>query len=373
MNKIENIVLDIFDKDPFLPKDSFISQLDKAFEKEFGKKRHNKNKETATTDEPEKMTLFKFIEQFINEREKDPRFADMTVKNYKISFNYLKRYCEDKKQTIDFEDITPDFAAFYIPFLFDNGLQQNTVHKYIRDLKTFMNNAFERGFSTNLQHKFKAFSVVQKDTVQVYLSQDDLERLDKFDFSDNPILANARDWLMVACSTALRFEDFIQLTHEHIKTKKLPLKDEFYRVIDFETTKTDKPVSIPMTVFLDNCLERNGGTFPPLPTPSVKSANVLLNKRVKKVGKLVGLDESVTITQTFFGKTTHIQKKKYELLKTHTGRRTVISNMLLAGFDPFKVTKISGHKTLKMLGKYDRVTNEENAANLSQDPYFKPK
>jgi Phage integrase SAM-like domain/Phage integrase family len=297
----------------------------------------------------------------------------MTVKNYKISFNYLKKFCEDKKQTIDFENITSDFAALYIPFLFDNGLQQNTVHKYIRDLKTFMNNAFERGFTTNLQHKFKAFSVAQKDTVQVYLSQDDLERLDTFDFSDNTILANTRDWLIVACSTGLRFMDFIQLTNEHIKTKKMPLKDEYYRVIDFETAKTDKPVSIPMTIFLDNCLQRNGGTFPPLPTPSVKSACVLLNARFKKVGKLVGLDEPVTITNTFFGKTTYTQKKKYELLKTHTGRRTVISNMLLAGFDPFKVTKTTGHKGLKMLSKYDRVTNEENAANLSQDPYFKPK
>lgn len=61
---------------------------------------------------------------------------------------------------------------------------------------------------------------------------------------------------------------------------------------------------------------------------------------------------------------------KYELIKTHTARRTGCTNMYLAGIPVIDIMKISGHKTEKEFMKYIKVSKLETAQNLSRHPCF---
>lgn len=54
---------------------------------------------------------------------------------------------------------------------------------------------------------------------------------------------------------------------------------------------------------------------------------------------------------------------KYELIGTHTGRRSFISNMLLRGYDSHIIMKVTGHKTESAFKKYAKISSED-AANL---------
>jgi integrase len=56
---------------------------------------------------------------------------------------------------------------------------------------------------------------------------------------------------------------------------------------------------------------------------------------------------------------------KYDLITTHTARRSFATNLFLSGFPAISIMKITGHKTEKSFMKYIKISQEENA-NLLQ-------
>ena len=86
---------------------------------------------------------------------------------------------------------------------------------------------------------------------------------------------------------------------------------------------------------------------------------------------LAGIKDKVIIEQTRGGVRESKTNLKYELIQTHTARRSGCTNMYLAGIPIIDIMKISGHKTEKEFLKYIRVTKEETAQNLANHPWFK--
>ena len=85
---------------------------------------------------------------------------------------------------------------------------------------------------------------------------------------------------------------------------------------------------------------------------------------------MAGISEVITITETQGGVTITRECKKYELISTHTARRTGATNMYLAGIAPTAIRLITGHKSEKEFFNYIKVTKEQNAELLSKHPYF---
>jgi integrase len=64
---------------------------------------------------------------------------------------------------------------------------------------------------------------------------------------------------------------------------------------------------------------------------------------------------------------------KYELIKTHTARRSGATYMYLDGVPNLSIMKITGHKTEREFLKYIRVSKEETAEMLANHEYFRNK
>ena len=105
----------------------------------------------------------------------------------------------------------------------------------------------------------------------------------------------------------------------------------------------------------------------------VKIYEQKLNQNIKIVGKLAKINEPVTIEEIKGGFRVQKTVPKYELIKTHTARRSGATNMYLACISTLEIMKVTGHKTEKDFLKYIRVTKEETAEILSNHEYFKPK
>jgi integrase len=56
--------------------------------------------------------------------------------------------------------------------------------------------------------------------------------------------------------------------------------------------------------------------------------------------------------------------KKWELLSTHTARRSFATNLYLAGLSSITIMAITGHKTEKAFMKYIKATSSEHAKLL---------
>ena len=57
-------------------------------------------------------------------------------------------------------------------------------------------------------------------------------------------------------------------------------------------------------------------------------------------------------------------KMKWELVTTHTARRSFATNVYKSGFPAISLMKITGHRTEKAFLLYIKVTPEENAKKL---------
>jgi hypothetical protein len=95
-----------------------------------------------------------------------------------------------------------------------------------------------------------------------------------------------------------------------------------------------------------------------------------INQIIKEVARLVGLDEMIETASTRGGCEVTIKRPKYELVMTHTGRRSFCTNAYLSGMDSLDIMAISGHKSEKTFLLYIKVTPEQRAVKMSESDFF---
>lgn len=106
-------------------------------------------------------------------------------------------------------------------------------------------------------------------------------------------------------------------------------------------------------------LEKYHGVFPPPLT------NQKTNEYLKEVGKEIeGLKKSVVKNITKEGVNKQTSLAKWEMLTTHTARRSFATNEFLAGAPTLTIMAITGHKTEKAFLKYIKLNSTDHAKLL---------
>jgi integrase len=318
-----------------------------------------KSDEGETTEAPKPFMLF--FDELINERKESPKFALGTIKNYRTAYNHLSNYQKQKRITIDFDNIDLDFFNSYTNYLYALKYSTNYVSKLIRNIKTVIQEATERGINANMRFKSKKFRVSGEDAKNIYLTLDELETLHKLDLSQNYRLEKVRDLFLVGCFTGLRFSDFTNIKPEHLRVI------DGVQVIDIFTQKTKEPVTIPIHPKVKEVFAkyRNAETILPRTLSNQK-----MNQYLKELGALANINEEIMVTISVGGKHKEDKKIKYEMISTHTARRSFATNAFKSGIPAISIMKITGHKTQASFMQYIKINNEENAVLMAKNAFF---
>lgn len=86
-----------------------------------------------------------------------------------------------------------------------------------------------------------------------------------------------------------------------------------------------------------------------------------LNRYVKHAAREAGLNERVISRSVKGGHVVEIMREKWEMVSSHTMRRSYATNAYRAGIDMYLIMKITGHKTIKSFLRYIRISNQEAA------------
>ena len=78
------------------------------------------------------------------------------------------------------------------------------------------------------------------------------------------------------------------------------------------------------------------------------------------------LREKVLKSITRGGKKITTAYEKWQLVSSHTGRRSFATNLYKSGFPSISIMNITGHKTEAAFLKYIKVTPEEHARLLAE-------
>lgn len=278
-----------------------------------------------------------------------------TLKPYRTTIGHLQKYAEAKKvKDWRLEQITPAWSEGFQGYLFATGVQINHVHNILKRVRYFVNQAGREGLTENDSVKSRAFQVTPTQTDEVYLSVDEIRKIlaAPVTTEQEPI----RDTFVAACFTGVRISDTDKLD--------LDIQVEGSRpILRFQTQKTGETVSVPLTPTIQEILTRYGGVLPAY-------TDQYFNREIKKICKAAGITTRVRKLNTAGGKKTYEVREKWELVASHTARRSFATNAYLAGLDLIVISKITGHTTTKALMDYIKASDIDLANKAAKNPFF---
>ena len=295
--------------------------------------------------------LVQFIDHIVNT---STNLRNSTKKNYKVVKKNVEDYQKKYKGTITPQNADIDFYNSFVKFLTSAGLSKNTIGTRIKIIKAVLNYANERIDNVCQDYKKESFAKPSEETESVYLTQDELNSISNLKYLP-PYLEKVRDMFIIGCDTGLRFSDLSRLTKNNINSDN---------TISIKTQKTGKVVVIPMTPRVKTIFEKYNYVLPD------SISNQKYNEYLKDIARRANLKESISITKTIKGMLVTRTVEKWELVTSHTARRSFATNAFLADVPAIAIMKITGHKTESAFMKYIKMTAKDNATKLQSHKFF---
>lgn len=296
----------------------------------------------------------KFFDVFDKYLERKVR-NDLTKKKYATLKTRLLEFQTATTWNLTFESIGSEFVSKYKGFLIDNKKYgNNTVEKYVMDLKAFLKWAYEEEYHKNTSYeKLKA----SRDQVEVIsLEFAEFEQIIKC-MPESDRLQKTKDVFLFQCLTAQRYADV-----ESIDWSDIDLDNSVWRLFQKKGRKTT-PTEIPLHPIAKAILKKYQGQEKPLPVLS----NQKYNDNIKELCEKAGITK-IYKNVSYSGDTIREEVgPKYQFISSHSGRKTFINIAPLMGI-PMEVTmSITGHKSLKVVqDHYRKVSFEEKKAAMEK-------
>jgi len=313
-----------------------------------------------------KVTLNVFVDTYIKEFETGRRLKSKaskrvspgTIKSIKGFQSQFTAYQDQKNVIIDFEDITMNFYDdFKSWLLIDKNYSPNTVGRMIKILKSVMYAAKAKKLHSNNEFMNKDFAAMKVDVDNVYLTEERIDTLYNIDLSENKTWCKCRDVFIVGCLTGQRVSDFKRISKSMYTTLQ---NDKEY--IRLKQDKTDKEVFIPVDWRVTEILDKYNGKLP-------KVYDQDINANIKLICEKAKFTEIIEIKVNKGGMEGMAKKRFCDMVKTHTGRRSLCTNMYKRNEPLSSIMAISGHESEEQLKTYLKLDNKEKAM-LADNGYF---
>lgn len=269
--------------------------------------------------------------------------APATKKSHKSTLNRLNEF----NSNIAFDGINFEFLSDFERFLrsdkcdikFKNEptkkLSQNTIFKYFKNIKTYVNLAINKDLIDINKYPFRKFKVKKIESEKQYLTPSEIEKI------ENCILINdyekyqiAKDLFLFSVYTGLRYSDVMSLEISNIvytNGENWIIKNAVKNI-----NSTEIPVKIPIETLFNgkakNIIDKyykigHKSIFPP-------ATNQHLNRCLKIIAK---------------------ESKVYKPITFHSARHTTATYLLYKGANITTVQKILGHAKITTTQIYGHI------------------
>jgi integrase len=298
------------------------------------------------------MPPFEFIENYIDKAV----VSAGTKKDYRNSLQHLKDFDEYRGKSLSWKSADYQYYLELVDYLKEKRLKASTIDKIIKNLKVFLSQAdlmdgieVCQDFKKTVSGRSLFAKVDKEETDHVYLTESEIQQITNADMPDER-LGEIRDLFIVQCWTGLRISDLSRLERGNIKNGLLTIK----------TKKTKESVVIPVTEELQEVLNKYPERLPEPPSSQH------FNRQLKIICKLAGIDEPTMAETKRNGMTVIAPVPKYELVTSHTGRRSFATNLYRRGIPSSQLMFLTGHKTEAAFMKYIKVSKVDNARDVQK-------
>jgi integrase len=311
------------------------------------------------TTEIEVIDFYEVFDQFLIEKAKISQPG--TLQKYTILRKHLKDF-EKAYYKLSFEKINKQFDIDFkywsvnVKKHLNNSISRNT-----KCIKVYMKWAHEQKFHNSLE--FAKLKANNDEGTIVALTYEEFTKIANLDLSDNLKLDRVRDIFIFQCLVGQRFSDLSNLKVKNILHNS---NGYFWEVYQIKGSKRNS-IMIPL---LDKAVEivekyKKENAQPEdlvLPMISITNMNVYL-KELGKTAQLNDLQNKVN-----YSGLNRVEKatKKWEVLSSHTARRSFVTLSLQMGMRPEVVRAITGHTTGKMLERYTSISENIKTSEMKE-------
>lgn len=312
----------------------------------------------------EKLTFTELVQKFIHY--KDGNIKEVTLRSYKQAQKHLQSFEAFRGKLIEIDAVDAQFHKDFVAYMqTEKQFTKNTIGKHIKTIKTFMNYALTEGYSNNQKFKSPEFKVSKEITTEIYLDKNEIEAFRTFDLSKYPRLSHARDIFLIGYYTGQRVSDYNNFTQDDVQNIK---GQDYFVFVQQKNRARGRKVYCPITKEISEIMNERHQGKPPRRIPDKD-----INDFIKQVGQMLhleSLNKLIKCEYTKGGEQITEMVPKYNLIKSHTARRSFATNMYKAGMNVYDIMLFTGHTTEKEFYKYIRIKDEERVSHVLKSGFF---
>ena len=259
-----------------------------------------------------------------------------SIKHYERVFNKFKEFENGKK--VYLKNLKDNVYVGFVVFLRDKyGLNDNTLYRNFGYFKTFLNWCIKKG--VEVPNDFKNIKLSPFDTDDISLTTQDIDTLAGLELE--PRLERHRDLFLIGCYSGQRFSDYSVFEKADIQGDLIIKRAE----------KTETHSFIPLHPKLKALLDKYNWELG-------KISSQKFNKNIQKICKLAGFTEEIKNTSYIGSKKVVEIKQRWQMVASHTARRTFITIAAEKMMPDHIIMSITGIRDPKTLKKYKKVNKE---------------
>ena len=279
-----------------------------------------------------------------------------TWQKMQTTYTHMENCYSKKFLKLTFADVDAAFIETFRKYFTDDDYLNNTVVKYLRSLREFLNWCKDENRNYYIGNtKFE--DIRENDINIIFLNAEEIKHLEKTRMP-NERLENVKNVFLFGCYTAMRYSDIYGLKKKNI------LEDDirFYITKGKKTTWQEVPLIPQSRAILNKYKNLPGDAALPV------ISNAKMNEYLKEVMKEAKFEKVMTIREVKGnGSYADVDYRQWELITFHTSRKSFISFAVENGMPELVIKSITGHsKNSRAFGRYFEVSPEKKRKEMKK-------
>ena len=275
--------------------------------------------------------LYDSFYDFMKDEIEKSIIKESTKKTQRRTLSVMK----DFKKELEIDGVNVAFLMGFERYLNKLNLGVNTIYKYFKNIRTYVNRGIVLDLIEVNDYPFKKFKLQQVDGKRDFLTPDELGRLEKLKFDYD--LEKVKDFFLMSCYCGIRFCDLVCLTEDNF------YEDDGIKWLKFTMIKSE--------------IKSDISTRKVVKLPISKmfySKAVVIFEKYKGIKKYL-FDDFTNSEINKELKNIEIKLKSGKKLTYHVARHTCATNLIYRKVPITTVQKILGHDKIETTQLYVKV------------------
>jgi len=282
-----------------------------------------------------------YFKLYVEELKNVGEIESSSIKSYTRVFDKFKKF--EKGKEILLTDLDNDTLTEFIVFLRSKyNLNDNTLYRNFGFYKFFLNWCIKKG--VNVPLAFKDIKISPFETDDIALTESDLDTLAGLELDER--LEQYKDLFLIGCYSGQRYSDYSVFEKSDVQGDMIIKRVE----------KTETHSFIPLHPKLKSLLDKYDWNLNSISTQK-------FNKNIQKICKMAGFTEEIKNTVYYGAKKEVVLKQRWQMVGSHTARRTFITIVAEKSMPDHIIMSITGIRDPKTLNKYKKINKESITAS----------